>query len=50
MAAETEPEIGGIVLAAGEGKRFGGPKQVAQLDGRPLLEHAVFGRPRAPRR
>jgi molybdenum cofactor cytidylyltransferase len=41
MAAETEPEIGGIVLAAGEGKRFGGPKQVARLDGRPLLEHAV---------
>jgi molybdenum cofactor cytidylyltransferase/nicotine blue oxidoreductase len=41
LAAETEPEIGGIVLAAGEGKRFGGPKQVAQLDGRPLLEHAV---------
>ena len=40
-AAETEPEIGGIVLAAGEGKRFGGPKQVAVLDGRPLLEHAV---------
>jgi molybdenum cofactor cytidylyltransferase len=41
LAAETEPEIGGIVLAAGEGKRFGGPKQVARLDGRPLLEHAV---------
>ena len=41
MAAETEPEIGGIVLAAGEGKRFGGCKQVAVLDGRPLLEHAV---------
>jgi CTP:molybdopterin cytidylyltransferase MocA len=40
-AAETEPEIGGIVLAAGEGKRFGGPKQVAVLDGRPLLEHAI---------
>jgi molybdenum cofactor cytidylyltransferase len=40
-AAETEPEIGGIVLAAGEGKRFGGVKQVAMLDGRPLLEHAV---------
>jgi molybdenum cofactor cytidylyltransferase len=40
-AAETEPEIGGIVLAAGEGKRFGGCKQVAVLDGRPLLEHAV---------
>ena len=41
MAAETEPEIGGIVLAAGEGKRFGGVKQVAELDGRPLLEHAI---------
>ena len=40
MAAETEPEIGGIVLAAGEGARFGGPKQLAELDGRPLLEHA----------
>jgi molybdenum cofactor cytidylyltransferase len=41
LAAETEPEIGGIVLAAGEGRRFGGCKQVARLDGRPLLEHAV---------
>ena len=40
-AAETEPEIGGIVLAAGAGTRFGGRKQVAVLDGRPLLEHAV---------
>jgi molybdenum cofactor cytidylyltransferase len=33
--------IGGIVLAAGAGTRFGGLKQLAQLDGRPLLEHAV---------
>ena len=41
LAAETEPEIGGIVLAAGEGKRFGGCKQTAMLDGRPLLEHAI---------
>ncbi len=31
----------GLVLAAGEGRRFGGPKQLALLDGRPLLEHAV---------
>jgi CTP:molybdopterin cytidylyltransferase MocA len=29
------------VLAAGEGRRFGAPKQLAELDGRPLLEHAV---------
>ena len=41
LVAQTEPEIGGVVLAAGEGKRFGGCKQVARLDGRPLLEHAV---------
>ena len=33
--------IGGIVLAAGAGTRFGGGKQLALLDGRPLLEHAV---------
>jgi molybdenum cofactor cytidylyltransferase len=29
------------VLAAGDGTRFGGPKQLAELDGRPLLEHAL---------
>jgi molybdenum cofactor cytidylyltransferase len=33
--------IGGIVLAAGEGTRFGGSKQLADLNGRPLLEHAL---------
>jgi molybdenum cofactor cytidylyltransferase len=33
--------IGGLVLAAGSGSRFGSPKQLAELDGRPLLEHAV---------
>jgi CTP:molybdopterin cytidylyltransferase MocA len=33
--------IGGIVLAAGAGTRFGGGKQLAVLDGRPMLEHAV---------
>jgi CTP:molybdopterin cytidylyltransferase MocA len=34
--------IGGIVLAAGEGKRFGGAvKQLAELDGRSLLQHAL---------
>ena len=31
----------GLVLAAGEGRRFGGPKQLAPLHGRPLLAHAV---------
>jgi molybdenum cofactor cytidylyltransferase len=34
--------VGGLVLAAGEGSRFeGGVKQLAKLDGRPLLEHAL---------
>ncbi len=34
--------IGGLILAAGEGKRFGQePKLLSPLAGRPLLEHAV---------
>jgi molybdenum cofactor cytidylyltransferase len=33
--------IGGLVLAAGAGTRFGSAKQLAQLDGRPLLEHSI---------
>jgi CTP:molybdopterin cytidylyltransferase MocA len=33
--------IGGLVLAAGAGTRFGTSKQLAVLDGRPLLEHAI---------
>jgi molybdenum cofactor cytidylyltransferase len=40
--------IGGIVLAAGEGRRFGGPKQVARLHGRPLLEYAIEAQSRVP--
>lgn len=37
----SDPAIGGIVLAAGEGSRFGGTKQLASLRGRPLLSYAV---------
>jgi molybdenum cofactor cytidylyltransferase len=33
--------IGGLVLAAGAATRFGRPKQLAELDGRPLLEYAI---------
>jgi len=35
------PRTAGIVLAAGGARRFGAPKQLAPLDGRPLLAHAV---------
>jgi molybdenum cofactor cytidylyltransferase len=33
--------IGGVLLAAGGASRFGSPKQLAELDGAPLLQHAV---------
>jgi molybdenum cofactor cytidylyltransferase len=35
------PAVGGIVLAAGGGSRFGATKQLAELRGRPLLSYAV---------
>jgi molybdenum cofactor cytidylyltransferase len=40
--------IGGLVLAAGAGTRFGAPKQLAVLDGMPLLEHALRTMTAAP--
>ena len=40
--------IGGIVLAAGRGSRFGAAKQLAELDGRPLLEYALRAMTAAP--
>jgi len=33
--------IAGVVLAAGGARRFGSPKQLAELDGVPLLQHAI---------
>jgi CTP:molybdopterin cytidylyltransferase MocA len=33
--------ISGIVLAAGEGRRFGGTKQLVEVGGKPLAQHAV---------
>jgi molybdenum cofactor cytidylyltransferase len=41
--------IGGLVLAAGGSSRFGGrPKQLAALDGRPLLEHVLIAMEASP--
>jgi molybdenum cofactor cytidylyltransferase len=40
--------VGGLVLAAGDSQRFGGPKQLAELDGRPLLEHVLIAMSKAP--
>jgi CTP:molybdopterin cytidylyltransferase MocA len=33
--------IAGLVLAAGAARRFGSPKQLAELDGVPMLQHAI---------
>ncbi len=33
--------ISGVVLAAGTGSRFGGTKQIATVDGKPLAQHAI---------
>jgi molybdenum cofactor cytidylyltransferase len=33
--------ISGVVLAAGSGSRFGGTKQIAVIDGKPLAQHAI---------
>jgi len=39
--------VGAVVLAAGASRRFGSPKQLAMVDGRTLLEHAIDGALRA---
>lgn len=40
--------VAGLVLAAGGSTRMGRPKQLAELDGRPLLEHALEALAAAP--
>src|SRR5207237_1032981 len=35
------PPPAGLLLAAGAGRRFGGPKALAELDGRPLVLRAL---------
>ena len=41
MTDDGVPVVGGIVLAAGGGSRFGATKQIAELRGRPLLSYAI---------
>jgi len=42
---EKLDDIAFVVLAAGAGRRFGGPKQLAPLAGKPLLQHVVDAAP-----
>jgi molybdenum cofactor cytidylyltransferase len=38
---EAPPTVAAVILAAGEARRFGTPKQLAPLEGRPMLQHVV---------
>jgi molybdenum cofactor cytidylyltransferase len=38
---ERQHSVAAVVLAAGESRRFGGAKQLAELNGRTLLEHVL---------
>ncbi|KWX00746.1 hypothetical protein TH66_03330 [Carbonactinospora thermoautotrophica] len=41
MSEYPDTQVAGLVLAAGEGRRFGGPKALARLGGVPLVDRAV---------
>ncbi|MFF1610790.1 NTP transferase domain-containing protein [Amycolatopsis sp. NPDC058278] len=41
MTGPSPRPVAGLLLAAGAGRRFGGPKALAQLDGEPLVLRAL---------
>jgi molybdenum cofactor cytidylyltransferase len=41
MTDAAAPALSAIVLAAGAATRFGAPKQLALLEGKPLIQHAI---------
>ncbi len=41
MTEADEPLVVGVLLAAGAARRFGAPKQLAELEGEPLVLHAL---------
>ena len=48
VPAEAPPNVAGLILAAGSGRRFSaeggtGPKLLADVSGRPLVAHAIDG-------
>lgn len=43
---DKELKIGCVLLAAGEGKRFGGNKLMADFHGKPILEHVLAALPK----
>ena len=38
---KVDRPVGAVILAAGASRRYGSPKQLAMVDGRTLLEHAI---------
>ena len=38
---ERPDRVAAVILAAGESRRYGSPKQLALLEGRTLLEHVL---------
>lgn len=40
-ATGAAPRVAGLLLAAGAGRRFGGPKALVELDGEPLVRRAL---------